>query len=149
MRARLEGQGVDLAQAMRESGATAARVTGKARYRATAQYTDADGLVALIRLDSEADGGEVSIDAIERLLDSAAVQAETSGVLRQTLQNLRVFRYETLEGEMRVSGGGGWIDLSLRGKKRLGLFPAPVEAINFRNVPLAVLTRTLGRGTSR
>jgi hypothetical protein len=147
LRARLEGQGLDLAQAIRESGATAARVTGKARYRATAQYTDADGLVALVRLDSEADGGEVSIDAIEGLLDSAAVQAETSGVLRQTLQNLRVFRYETLEGEMRVSGGGGWIDLSLRGKKRLGLFPAPVEAINFRNVPLAVLSRTLTRGT--
>jgi len=85
------------------------------------------------------------VPAIERLLDSATVQAETSGVLRQTLENLRVFQYESMEGDLRVQGTGGHVDLSLRGRKRLGIFPAAVEAINFRNVPLSVLARTLGR----
>jgi hypothetical protein len=119
------------------------------RYLATAQYTAKDGLVAAVRVESEEGGGEVSIDAIQRLLDSAAVQAETTGVLRQTLQNLKTFPYETLEADLRLSHGVGLVDVSLRGKKRLGIFPAPVEAINLRNVPLALLARTLSRETNR
>ncbi|OLC12468.1 MAG: hypothetical protein AUH29_16220 [Candidatus Rokubacteria bacterium 13_1_40CM_69_27] len=146
-RTRLEGQGVDLARFVRESGSNVAHLAGKVRYLASVQYTTPDGLVALVRTDSE-DGGEVGIDAIERLLESAAVQAESSGVLRLTLENLRVFQYESLEGELRLSRGDGRVDLTLRGKKRLGIFPAPVEAINVRNVPLAVLARTFTRGTT-
>src|SRR2546425_5444834 len=144
-RTRLEGQGVDLGRFVRESGSNVAHLAGKVRYLASVQYTTPDGLVALVRTDSE-DGGEVGIDAIERLLESAAVQAESSGVLRLTLENLRVFQYESLEGELRLSRGDGRVDLTLRGKKRLGIFPAPVEAINVRNVPLAVLARTFTRG---
>jgi hypothetical protein len=146
-RARLEGQGVDLALFVHESGSNVAHLTGTVRYLASAQYTTRDGLVALVRMDSE-DEGEISIDAIERLIESAAVQAESSGVLRMTLENLRVFQYESLEGELRLSRGDGRVDLTLRGKKRLGIFPAPVEAINFRNVPLAVLARTFAKGTT-
>lgn len=145
LRARLEGQDVSLADVVMESGTKIARVSGKVRYLATAQHALGTGFVALARMDSEEGGGEVSVDAIQRLLESGVVQAETSGVLRQTLENLRVFAYESLEGELRWSGGAGYMDLSLRGKKRLGIFPAPVEAINFRNVPLALLARTFGR----
>ena len=89
----------------------------------------------------------MSIEPIQQLLDSATVQAETTGVLHQTLQNLRVFNYESLQGTLTWNQGAGHIDLSLKGKKRLGIFPGPVEAINFRNVPLTVLARTLTRGT--
>jgi hypothetical protein len=144
-RARLEGEGVDLAIFVRESGWRVARISGRVRYVAAAHYEHPGGFVAVVRLDSEEDGGEVGIDAIERLLASATVQAEGTGVLRQTLENLKVFQYESLEGDLRVHGSAGHMDLSLRGRKRLGIFPAAVEAINFRNVPLTVLARTLGR----
>ena len=69
-------------------------------------------------------------------------------MLRQTLQNLRRFDYDSLAGEFRWSNGAGFIDLTLRGKKRLGIFPGPVEAINIKNMPLSVLTRALARRPS-
>ena len=47
---------------------------------------------------------------------------------------------------LRYRGGAGHIDLFLRGKKRFGIFPAPVEALNFYNVPLALLVRTITKG---
>jgi hypothetical protein len=144
LRARVEGRRVNLADVVRESGATVARLTGSVRYLATAQYTADRGLVASMRLDSEEGGGEVSIDAIQRLLESATVQAENTGVLRQTLQNLKEFSYESLEGDLRVVGGVGRVDLSMEGKKRLGIFPAPVEAIHMKNVPLSLLARVFG-----
>ena len=147
MRARLEGSRVDLAALVRDVGTSAGQITGHAHYVLTAQYTTDKGFAAVVQLTSEG-GGEVSIEPIQQLLDSAAVQAETTGVLHQTLQNLRVFDYESLEGSLTWNQGAGHIDLSLKGKKRLGIFPGPVDAINFRNVPLTVLARTLTRGTS-
>jgi hypothetical protein len=141
-RGRFEAEGVDLARFVKESGSTAARVTGTVRYVATVQYLPDVGLVADARIESTS-GGEVSIDAIEGLLSSEAVQTESTGVLRRTLENLRVFEYASLEGDLRYRAGAGFIDLSLRGKKRLGVFPAPVEALNFKNVPLTLLVRTL------
>jgi hypothetical protein len=145
LRVRLEGEKVDLTEFVREAGWQVARITGRVRYVAAAQYERAGGFSAAAHLNSEGDGGEVSIDVIERLLDSAAVQAETTGVLRQALENLRVFAYESMEGDLRAQGAAAHLDLSLRGRKRLGIFPAPVEAINFRNVPLHLLARTLER----
>ncbi|HEY7648359.1 MAG TPA: hypothetical protein VID04_05080 [Methylomirabilota bacterium] len=145
LRTRLEGEKVDLAEFVREAGWQVARMTGRARYVAAAQYERAGGFTAAVHVNSEGDGGEVSIEVIERLLDSATVQAESTGVLRQALENLRVFSYESMEGDLRAQGATGHLDLSLRGRKRLGIFPAPVEAINFRNVPLPLLARTLGR----
>ncbi len=148
MRARLEGSRVDLAALVRDVGTGATQITGHVHYVLTAQYTNDHGLAAVGQLASDEGGGEVSIEPIQRLLDSATVQAEATGVLRQTLQNLRVFSYESLEGALTWTQGAGHIDLSLKGKKRLGIFPGPVEAINFRNVPLTVLARTLTRGTT-
>lgn len=145
LRARLEGEKVDLAEFVREAGWQVARITGRVRYVAAAQYERPGGFSAAAHLNSEGEGGEVSIDVIERLLASGAVEAETTGVLRQALENLRVFQYEAMEGDLRARGAAGYLDLTLRGRKRLGIFPAPVEAINFRNVPLHVLARTLGR----
>ena len=43
-----------------------------------------------------------------------------------------------LDGELRAADGQGTVDLSIKGRRRLGLFPGPVQAINFRNVPLDV-----------
>jgi hypothetical protein len=37
------------------------------------------------------------------------------------------------------------VNLSLEGKKRFGLFPGPVRAINFQNVPLSLLVKTFGQ----
>ncbi len=146
VRARLEANGVDLAELVRESGWRIARITGRVGYVAAAQYAAADGIVATVRMESEHDGGEVSVDAVQRLLETSAVQVETTGVMRQTLENLRLFPYESLHADLRVNRGEGRLDLSLRGRKRLWLFPAAVEAINFRNVPLTVLARTFTRG---
>jgi hypothetical protein len=148
LQGRFEAEGVDLARFVKESGATAARVTGIVRYVATVQYLPERGLVADARIESTS-GGEVSIDALEELLSSEAVQTESTGILRRTLENLRVFEYAALEGDLRYRDGAGAVDLSLRGRKRFGLFPAPVEALNFKNVPLALLVRTLTKEGTR
>ena len=103
---------------------------------------------AVVELRSQ-ERGEIGIEALERLLASPAVEVESTGLLRQTLENLRVFEYESLDGVLRATDGQGTVDLSITGRRRLGLFPGPVQAINFRNVPLDVLSRTLDRGTSR
>jgi hypothetical protein len=147
LRGRLDAERVDLARVMRDSGVRLAQVTGTVRYTVLAQYATDAGLSALARLAGES-GGEVSVEAIERLLESAAVQADDTWLLRRTLENLRVFRYEALDGEIRWVGGAGHLDLTLRGRKRLGLFPAPVEAVNLRHVPLNRLLDTLGRATT-
>jgi hypothetical protein len=146
-RLRLEADHVDLERYVREAGWTIATATGRVRYLVTAFYGTATGLTAAGHLDSE-EGGEISIEAIEKLLDSAMVQEESSGILRQTLENLRVFEYASLEGDLRVRRGQGYLDLTLLGKKRFGIFPAPVKAINLRNVPLALLQRTFLKGTA-
>lgn len=142
VRSRLEGEHVDLAVLIRELGWNIGQITGRVRYLLTAQYSREHRLLAAGHLDSEDDGGEVGIDAIQRLLDSAIVEAESTGLLRRTLENLRVFKYQSLDGDLRVSGGASHLDLSLHGKKRFAIFPGPVKEINFRNVPLDVLTRT-------
>jgi hypothetical protein len=143
VQARLDAAGVDLATLLSETGLQLGRLTGRLRYTLTVRYPGS-GPVALLRASSE-EGGEVSIDAVQRLLESAAVQAETSGLLQQTLENLRVFPYESLTAEVRISLQEARLDLSLVGRKRLGIFPAPVEAINLRNVPLSLLVRTFAR----
>ncbi|HEY3065974.1 MAG TPA: hypothetical protein VGL09_09300 [Methylomirabilota bacterium] len=148
LRARVEGEHVDLDAVVRELASAVGRVTGRVGYFVSAQASVAEGLVAVARLHSEDDGGEIAIDALQRLLESPAVEVESTGILRRTLENLRVFEYQTLEGELRYAEGAGYIDLSLRGKKRLGIFPAPVEAINIRNMPLSVLERALGGGAT-
>jgi hypothetical protein len=148
LRARVEGRRVDLAEVVRETAPAVARVTGRVRYTGSVQRLAGRGVDALVQLVSE-EGGEIGIDAIERLLDSAAVEADSTGLVRQTLENLRVFEYESLDGALRAVDGKGTIDLSIRGRRPLGLFPAPVQAINFRNVPLQVLASALEGGISR
>lgn len=144
LRARIEGEHVDLAALTREYGLTVARLRGSVRYLLVFQHSAARGLTAVGQVDSEGEG-EVGIDAIEKLLGSAKVQAESTGLLRQTLQSLRVFKYASLDAEVRVTRDGGHVNLSLVGKKRLGIFPAPVKAINLSNVPLTLLERTFSR----
>jgi hypothetical protein len=144
LRARFDAEGVDLARVMRDGGWRLAHLTGTARYTAVARTTAAEGFSGLVRFAGEG-GGEVSVEAVERLLESAAVRADDTWLLRQTLENLRVFRYEALHGEVRWVGGAGHVDLTLRGRRRLGLFPGPVDAINVRHVPLALLASTFGR----
>ncbi len=144
VQARVDAQDVDLATLLSETGLQLGRLTGRLGYTLTVRYPGT-GPVALLRANSE-EGGEVSIDAVQRLLESGAVQAETSGLLQQTLENLKTFPYESLAAEVRVSPQDARLDLSLVGRKRLGIFPAAVEAINLRNVPLALLARTFARG---
>jgi hypothetical protein len=147
VRSHLEGDRIDLAAIVRESGSDMARITGRVGYVLNAQYTPDGGLAATADFASQEEG-EVAIEPIQQLLLSSAVQVESSGLLRQTLENLRVFEYESLQGSVRVRGGSGRADLALRGKKRLWIFPGPVEAINLKNVPLDLLVRTLEKGSS-
>jgi ABC-type uncharacterized transport system permease subunit len=56
-----------------------------------------------------------------------------------------VFRYASLTGDVRITRTGGYVNLSLEGKKRLGIFPAPVKAINLRNVPIGLLAGLFAR----
>ena len=148
LRARVEGEDVDLAAVVRDTGSTVAQVTGRVRYTGSLQRLRGRGVDAVVELRSQ-ERGEIGIEALERLLASPAVEVESTGLLRQTLENLRVFEYESLDGVLRATDGQGTVDLSITGRRRLGLFPGPVQAINFRNVPLDVLSRTLDRGTSR
>ncbi len=144
LRARIEGEHVDLAVLAREYGLTVAQLSGKVRYLLVSQHSTAHGLTVIGQVNSEEGGGEIGIDAIEKLIRSERVQGDTTGLLRQTLESLRVFRYSSLDADVRVTREGGRINLSLEGKKRLGLFPPPVKAINFSNVPLDLLVRTFG-----
>jgi hypothetical protein len=143
-RLRLDGLHLDLAQVVRETGTQLGHVTGTAWYTVSAELTRAQGLRASVQFGSEGEGGEVSLDAIEGLLASGAVEVETTGLLRQTLANLRSFPYASLYGEVRVGGGQARADVLLEGRRRLGIFPGPVESINVRNVPLAALVRAFG-----
>ncbi len=142
LRARIEGEHIDLATLTREYGLTVAQLRGAVRYLIVFQHSTTRGLTLVGQVNSEEGGGEVGIEAIEKLLNSAKMQAESTGLLRQTLQSLRVFKYASLDAEVRVTRDGGHINLSLEGKKRLGIFPAPVKAINFSNVPITLLART-------
>ncbi|HXG03717.1 MAG TPA: hypothetical protein VNO23_09930, partial [Candidatus Binatia bacterium] len=144
LRLRLDAERVDLAQVARDSGWRLAHLTGTVRYTAVAHSTGGEGFSGLVRFSGEG-GGEVGVEAVERLLESAAVRADNTWLLRQTLENLRVIRYEALDGEVRWAGGAGHLDLTLRGRRRLGVFPGPVDTINVRHVPLALLVRTFGR----
>jgi hypothetical protein len=148
VRARLEGEYIDLARLTREYGLTVAEISGNVHYLLVLQYSPAQGIVVVGQIASDDDGGQVSIQAIEKLLASAQLEAESTGVLRQTLENLRVFRYASLSGDVRVTRTGGYVNLSLEGKKRLGVFPPPVKAINLRNVPIGMLVKLFARRTA-
>ena len=145
LRTRIEGEHIDLAAVTQAYGLTVAHLTGRVHYLFVLEHSAAHGLIAVGQANSEEGGGEVGIEALEKLLNSAKVQGESTGLLRKTLETLRVFRYASLDAEVRVARGGGHVSLSLEGRKRLGVFPPPVKAINFSNVPLALLVRTFAR----
>lgn len=144
-RAEVRGEGIDLAALAGSWGAAGTRVTGRIRYHGGGQAGVEGGMTAVVQVASEK-GGSVDVEILEALLASEAVRTESTGILRRTLENLRAFEYESLEGELRWRDGAGHADLTLKGRKRLGIFPGPVAAINIRNMPLSVLVRTLGRG---
>ncbi len=143
LRMRLEGEGVDLATLAREYGLTVGRITGKVHYLLVLQHSQAHGLGAGGHVASDPPGGEVAIDALKKLL--AYAESDPTGILRRTLESLSVFSYESLAGDIRVGPQGGRVNLSLEGRKRFGLFPGPVRAINFQNVPLSILVKTFGQ----
>lgn len=140
---RLEGEGVDLATLTTEYGLTVGRITGKVRYLLVLQHSQASGLVAGGHAAADPPGGEVNIDALKKLLSYA--EADPSGIVKRAMENLSVFSYASLEADIRVGPQGGRLSLALEGKKRLGIFPGPVSAINFHNVPLSILVKTFGQ----
>jgi hypothetical protein len=144
--ARMVGDGVDLAAFVREAGVTIARATGRVDYVMSIQETAAHGLFLAGRVEGAAGGGEIAIDAIERLLASSTTDVDASGLLRRTLENLRIFRYDSLAADVRLTGATGHVDVALKGRKRLGIFPGPVDAINLHHVPLDVLARAFAKG---
>jgi hypothetical protein len=145
--ARMAGHGVDLAAFVREAGVTIARATGRVDYVLSIQQTAAHGLFLAGRVEGAGGGGEIGIDALERLLASSTMDADGSGLLRRTLENLRTFRYEALTADVRLTGATGHVDVALNGRKRFGIFPGPVDAINLHRVPLDVLARTFAGGS--
>lgn len=147
-RLRAEGEGIDLAALTKEYGLTGVgRVTGRVRYAMALSYGAPDGLEAAGQVTSEPPGGEVGIEALRTLLSKA--DADPTGVLKATLENLSVFSYSSLTGEVRTAGKEIRINLLLEGRKRLGIFPARVKAINIQNVPLSLLVRTFGHTPRR
>jgi hypothetical protein len=145
LRSRIEGEHVDLATLTREYPITVARLSGKVRYLIILQHSLARGINGAGQVNSEGEGGEISVEAIEKLISSGQMPADTLGLVSQVLQNLRVFRYSSLDAEVRVSRSGGHVNLTIEGKKRLGLFPPPVKEINFANVPLSLLASMFAR----
>ncbi len=140
---RLEGEGVDLATLTTEYGLTVGRITGKVRYLLVLQHSQAHGLIVAGQAASDPPGGDVNIDALKKLL--AYAESDPSGIVTRALENLSVFSYESLSGDIRVGPQGGRVSLSLEGKKRFGIFPGPVQAINFQNVPLSLLVKTFSQ----
>ena len=140
---RLEGEGVDLATLTTEYGLTVGRITGKVRYLLVLQHSQAHGLIAAGHATSDPPGGDVNIEALKKLL--AYAESDPSGILKRALESLSVFSYSSLAADIRVGSQGGRVSLSLEGKKRFGIFPGPVQAINFQNVPLSLLVKTFGQ----
>jgi hypothetical protein len=145
LRSRIEGEHIDLAALTREYPITVARLSGKVRYLVILQHSLARGVNGAGQVNSEGQGGEISVDAIEKLVSSGQVPPDSFGLVRQVLENLRVFQYSSLDADVRVSRSGGYIDLSIQGKKRFGIFPPSIKAINFTDVPISLLASTFSR----
>ncbi len=145
LRSRIEGEHIDLAVLTREYPITVARLSGRVRYLIILQHSLARGINGAGQVNSEEEGGEISIDAIKKLINSGHMPSDSLGLARQVLENLRVFRYASLDGDVRVSKNGGYINLTIEGKKRLGIFPPPVKEISFANVPISLLASTFAR----
>ncbi|MEK7362735.1 MAG: hypothetical protein AAB016_02050, partial [candidate division NC10 bacterium] len=122
---------------------TVGRITGKVRYLLVLQHSQAHGLIAAGHAAADPPGGDVNIEALKKLL--AYAESGPSGILKRALESLSVFSYSSLEADIRVGPQGGRVSLSLEGKKRFGIFPGPVQAINFQNVPLSLLVRMFGQ----
>jgi hypothetical protein len=145
LRSRIEGEHIDLAVLTREYPITVARLSGRVRYLIVLQHSLARGVNGAGQVNSEEPGGEISVDAIQKLVDSGQIPPDSFGLVRQVLESLRVFRYSSLDADVRVSRNGGYINLSIEGKKRFGIFPPSIKAINVTDVPLSLLARTFSR----
>lgn len=137
-----DADGVDLARLGREPGAAPARLTGRARYTASTRETG-HGLDVVVRVQGDSSGGQVAADVLRRLLAASAPTEETERD-RQALEGMGVFDYASLEAVVTLSGGAGWLDATLRGRRRFGFFAPTIDAIDLRRVPLGLVGRVLG-----
>jgi hypothetical protein len=141
VRGEVSGAGVRIEEFMSAYGIRGGTMTGLLGYELDYDYR-AGQLGVKGRFDVP-EGGTVNIEILDRLL--AYAEADPTGIVRGTLTNLRVFDYKRAEALVRSAGGGIRVSVTLRGRERLLIFPAPVPEINIRNLPLSFLSRQFPR----
>jgi hypothetical protein len=141
VRGEVSGAGVRIEEFMSAYGIRGGTMTGLLGYELDYDYR-AGQLGVKGRFDVP-EGGTVNIEILDRLL--AYAEADPTGIVRGTLTNLRVFDYKRAEALVRSAGGGIRVSVTLRGRERLLVFPAPVPEINIRNLPLSFLSRQFPR----
>ena len=138
LRTRLEGERLDLERLAREYPIQGGIITGRLGYTMGFRYSRAQGSEVGGTMAVGEPGGTVSISFLRRLLGYA--EADSSGILRQTLANLSEFPYRSLDVDVRTVGGVTRLNLKLVGKGSFfGLLPPKVREINIRNLPLDFL----------
>ncbi|HLC41534.1 MAG TPA: hypothetical protein VJO34_07885 [Methylomirabilota bacterium] len=144
---RLDGRQIDLSRLVSGYQMSGASVTGTASYLIAGRREASGKVEAGGRLTVPEPGGKVNIEMLKKLLSYA--EADPSGVLRTTLENLSEFPYKSLTAEARTVEQEVRISLSLLGKERFGIFPPKVKAINIQNLPLSFLTRVVSTTTDQ
>ncbi|MFQ5946759.1 MAG: hypothetical protein ACE5NC_11005, partial [Anaerolineae bacterium] len=143
IRTRFEATGVDLGRFVAEYGTQTAKISGQARYVVGLIHTRPFGLELGGELHVGPPGGVLSIDVLRGLLAGAPVGP--LGMVRDTLEKLSEFRYRSLSAQLHMDQQETRVSLSLRGRKRFGIFPPRIKAINIENLPLSRVARILGQ----
>ncbi len=137
LKGQLTGDRVRIEEFMTAYGVRGGTMTGLLKYQLDYQYRA--GRLALNGRFEVPEGGVVSIELLNRILGYA--ESDPSGVTRSALENLRQFDYKRAEAQVRSTGDDILLSLSLQGRERFLIFPAKVQEINVRSMPLSFLAR--------
>jgi hypothetical protein len=136
-RGQLTGAGVRVEEFIASYGIRGGTMTGLMRYAVDYQYRA--GRLGLKGRFEVPDGGAVNIELLNRLL--AYADADSTGVVRRALENLREFDYKSALIEVHTAGTEILASLALQGRERFLIFPPRVRAINIKDMPLSFLAR--------
>ncbi len=136
-RGQLTGERVRVEEFIGAYGIRGGTMTGLLRYSVDYEYRA--GHLGVNGRFEVPRGGTVNIELLNRLLVHA--QADPTGILRQTLENLTAFEYKDAAAEVHSAADDLRVSLTLRGRERLLILPPKVREINIRNMPLSFVAR--------
>jgi hypothetical protein len=144
---RFDGRAIELSRLVASYQLKGTKISGNANYLVVGRREASGSIEAGGRVTVGEPGGVASTDLLKQLLSYA--EADPSGVVRATLENLSDFPYKSLTAEARTVGQEVRLSLSILGKERFGIFPPKVKAINIQNLPLSFLLKAVATSTER